>query len=87
MRLIERLAGFGRMEQRLQLCFEGKKLFGPRPLIEPVDERIYGKIKQRRCDFGMEISPFLITLRCGVDCAARRVSPTRSRNGDVSSDG
>ena len=51
-RFIQRLAGFGRTEQRFQLCFEGKKLFGPCPLIEPVDERIYGNENQRAADFG-----------------------------------
>ena len=55
MPLIERLAGFGRTEQGFQLCFDWKKLFGSRPLIEPVDERIYGNEKQCGCDFGVGI--------------------------------
>src|SRR5581483_5497024 len=55
LRLIERLAGFGPMEQGFELCFEGKKLFGPRPLIEPVDERVYANEHQRTSNFGMEI--------------------------------
>src|SRR6266704_1407951 len=50
MRFIQRLAGFGRMEQRLQLCFDGKKLLGHRPLIEPVDENVEGQRKQCKED-------------------------------------
>src|SRR6266850_31323 len=49
-RFIQRFAGFSRMEQRLQLCFEGKKLLGYRPLIEPVDENVEGQRKQCKGD-------------------------------------
>src|SRR5437867_5309224 len=63
-RFIQRLAGFGRMEQRLQLCFEGKKLFGPRPLIEPVDENVGGQRDQCKDDADNKTDNKIVEWRC-----------------------
>src|SRR3984957_19036880 len=46
-RLVERLASFGRTKQRFELCLDGQKLFAPRPLVEPVNKHVDRKDHQR----------------------------------------
>ena len=55
-RLLDRCAGFGGMEQRFQLCFQRQKLPGPRPLVEPVNDHSQGDEEERGQDLAVDRS-------------------------------